>query len=61
MNVSSADVMRKCNTVVTRLQQLLRFVVITDQPIVTSGSGVVFFMLVALTATSVFIAFNFDF
>lgn len=74
MNASSTDVLQKRNAVVARLQHLLRFVVITGtailaifalylftDPLITkSGSSVVFFMLVALTAASVFIAFNFD-
>ncbi len=71
MNVASTDVLSKCNTIFARLKKLLRFVALTglamlamiavylatDQPITRSGCGIASFMLVMLTAASVF---NFD-
>lgn len=71
MIVALTDVQTKCTTVLARLKKLLRFVTITGlamiaifmlagQPLTRSGCGIAFFMLVMLAATSVFIAFHFD-
>ena len=72
MSATSTDMAAKRDTVITRLKQLLRLVMITalamvvvhlptGQPATDTSHGVVLIMLVALFAASILIAFHFSF